>query len=107
VFSRNITDSLETDYYISSIIDARPEISDPQTLHTFQFFTSNYIGSATIQGSLSDGVNPHVWADLSTVQIASTDDTFFSNISGKYNYFRIKHSPNVENQGTFDRILYR
>lgn len=96
------------DYYISSIIDARPQVTTPQSLHTFQLFCTNYTGSVIIQGSLSEGGAPEVWADIQTLAL-TTETVAYQNITGKYNWFRIKHTPNklVTNPGTVDKILYR
>jgi hypothetical protein len=81
-----------SDYYISSIIDARPQVTTPQSLHTFQMFFSNYSGQVVIQGSLSEGGNPEVWADLTTINLVEASARV-QNVTGKYNWFRIKHTP--------------
>jgi hypothetical protein len=95
-------------FYTSSIIDARPEISTPQSLHTFQFnFTNSYNGSMIIQGSLSEGGTPGVWVNLSTDSITNQSSTIYRNITGKYNWFRIQHVPSISNTGTLDKIVYR
>ena len=82
-----------SDYYISSIIDARPQTSTPQSLHTFQFYFTNYTGQVEIQGSLSEGGNPGVWSTLSAYNYSGST-VEYANITGKYNFFRIKHTPN-------------
>jgi hypothetical protein len=91
------------DYYVSGIIDAKPEVSAPNSLHTFQFYFSNYSGSVTIQGSLSEGGNPEVWADVTTLNFENATNDYH-NLTGKYNWFRIKHTPT---SGTVDKVLYR
>jgi len=95
-------------FYISSIVDANPNITTPQSIHTFQFNLTNYTGTLLIQGSISEGGNPQVWADLETIT-ASNDSILYTNISGKYNWFRVKHTPDssVIDPGTVDSILYR
>ena len=94
-------------YYVSSIIDAKPELSAPQTTHTFQFNFKSYTGSVVIQGSLSEGGNPQVWTDLTTFT-TDADNTLYKNVVGKYNWFRIKHTPDtIANTGTVDSVLYR
>jgi len=93
-------------YYFSSIIDARPEISSPQSLHTFQVNLSDYSGDFVIQGSLSEGGNPQVWTDLESFTVVESS-TLYRNITGKYNWFRLKHIPSTTNTGTVDSILYR
>jgi len=95
-------------YFISSIIDAKPETNSPQSLHTFQFNMTNFSGSILIQGSLSEGGNPQTWTNLETL-VADQDSILYQNIVGKYNWFRIKHLPDttLTNYGTVDSILYR
>lgn len=89
-------------FYISSIIDAQHDLTIPQALHTFQFYSTNYSGTVTIQGSLRDDAAPSVWVDLLTFTPSGNLD--YKNIEGKYNWFRIKHNPTA---GTLDKILYR
>ena len=93
-------------YYISSIIDAKPTLGTPQSVHTFQFYTTNYNGTVVIQGSLDDAASPSVWVDLSTTVI-SNSDIKYKNVEGKYNWFRIKHTPDISNTGSVDKVLYR
>lgn len=88
-------------FYHSSIIDANPRLITPNTLHTFQFYATNYTGTIVIQGSLDDGATPNKWVDITTVDL--TLETY-KNITGKWNFFRIKHTPIT---GTLDSILYR
>ena len=77
--------------YISSIVDTKPTFNSAGTLHTFQFYSSNYRGTVTIQGSLDEqGATPHNWVDISTVDLTTQR---YKNITGKYNWFRIKHLP--------------
>jgi hypothetical protein len=94
-------------FFISSIIDARPTINTANSLHTFQFYSNNYSGTVTIQGSLDDqGATPREskWADITTVDLSLEK---YKNVSGKWNWFRIKHIPSTSNTGTLDKILYR
>lgn len=89
-------------FYISSIIDAQAKLTIPQALHTFQFYSTGYSGSITIQGSTRDDAAPSKWVDLLT--FTSTNSLEYKNIEGKYNWFRIKHFPTA---GTLDKVLYR
>ena len=80
-------------FYISSIIDARPTINTANSLHTFQFYHTNYVGSVTIQGSIDEqGATPrdNKWSDVTTVDLTTEQ---YKNVTGKYNWFRIKHVP--------------
>lgn len=85
--------SLLPAWYESAIIDARPKIKNGDALHTFQFYSTRYEGSVTIQGSLDDqGATPR---ESSWVSITPVDLTVesYKNIVGKYSWFRIKHIP--------------
>jgi hypothetical protein len=85
------TGSEDSKFFISSIVDTKPTFNSAGTLHTFQFYSSNYRGTVTIQGSLDEqGATPHKWVDISTVDLTTQR---YKNITGKYNWFRIKHFP--------------
>ena len=85
------TGSEDSKFFISSIVDTKPTFNSAGTLHTFQFYSSNYRGTVTIQGSLDEqGATPHKWVDISTVDLTTQR---YKNITGKYNWFRIKHVP--------------
>lgn len=92
--------------FISGIISAQPQYGTPQSLHTFQIMTTNYQGAIIIQGSQSAGGNPERWTDLETIP-ADQDPIIYQNVVGKFNWFRIKHVPQLLNTGTVDTILYR
>ena len=81
-------------FYTSSIIDAQPNVTTANSLHTFQMYSTNYSGTVTIQGSLDDqGASPYNWIDLLSYE--PQNDIEYKNIEGKYTWFRIKHTPNV------------
>jgi hypothetical protein len=94
-------------WYVSEIIDAAPNTSPAYPIHTFQFYTTNYTGTVEIQASLdAQGATPREtkWATVATVDLLTER---YKNITGKYNWFRIKHIPALNNTGTVDKILYR
>ena len=94
-------------WYESAIIDASPKIKTGDASHTFQFYSTNYTGTVTIQGNLDiQGATPREdkWVNISTVDLTTTK---YKNVVGKYNWFRIKHVPATLNTGTVDKILYR
>ena len=94
-------------FYVSQIIDARPNTSPAYPIHTFQFYTTNYTGTVEIQASLdAQGATPREtkWATVATVDLLTER---YKNVTGKYNWFRIKHIPATNNTGTVDKILYR
>lgn len=93
------------EYYISSIVDANSQLVTANSLHTFQFYINSYEGVITLQGSIDEqGATPANWTDI--VELA-TNENQFVNITGKWNWFRIKHVPSAGNTGTVDKILYR
>lgn len=80
------------DYYVSGIINARPQTTEPQSLHTFQLYCTNYSGQVIIQGSLNDDNDPKNWVNLETLTL-NAQALVYKNVTGKYNWFRIKHTP--------------
>jgi len=94
-------------FYTSEIIDAAPNTSPAYPIHTFQFYTTNYTGTVEIQASLdAQGATPRdtKWATVATVDLLIER---YKNVTGKYNWFRVKHIPATNNTGTVDKILYR
>jgi hypothetical protein len=79
-------------WFESAIIDANSK-STGNTLHTFQFYSTNYTGSVMIQGSVDNqGATPREakWIDIESVDLTTTS---YKNIQGKWNWLRIKHIP--------------
>jgi hypothetical protein len=94
-------------FYTSAIIDAAPNTSPAYPIHTFQFYTTNYTGTVEIQASLdAQGATPREtkWTTVTTVDLLTER---YKNVTGKYNWFRVKHIPATNNTGTVDKILYR
>jgi len=89
-------DNREGEFYISSLIDTNRNIQTAQSLHTFQFYCTNYTGRVEIEGSLDKSASPSEWVTIRTRD--TIDETmFYENIVGKYNWFRIRHS--TDNSG--------
>lgn len=85
--------SLEKPWYESAIIDATPKVKNGDPLHTFQFYSTNYTGTVTIQGSLDNqGATPRQssWVSIDTVDLTTES---YKNITGHWNWLRIKHIP--------------
>jgi len=108
-FSQNYNTTGYEEYFISSIIDAQPNVSKPQSLHTFQFFYKGYTGEVVLEGTLGKGGNPieGSWTTVQTFNITTSNVNEYHNVTGKYNWFRIKHTPDTTNTGTVDKVLYR
>ena len=84
----------ESKFYISSIVDAQPLKTTPQSLHTFQFYCTNYTGDIDIQASIEpQGATPSKWATVESLSVIDQNN-FYINVEGKYSWFRIKHVPN-------------
>jgi len=98
--------SLQTEFYDSGIIDARPQYNTPQTLHTFQFYFTNFSGTLTVQASMSDSSTPSVWTDIETLTYTEATQDYY-NLTGKYNWFRFKYQSDTLTSGKVDKILYR
>lgn len=88
-------------FFTSSMIDARPQTTNPQALHTFQFYFNDFDGSITIQGSLSNSGDPKDWADIPDSAISPGTNRFsptagttvtYKNVVGRYNWFRIRQT---------------
>ncbi len=88
-------------FLLSSIINAQPQLSTPQSLHTFQFYYTNYSGTVVIQGSQSDGGNPQVWVDLDTEEMTNQSTPTYKNIVGKWNWFRVKFGNTLNDTAKF------
>lgn len=105
----NISGQTYQEYHYSSLVDGQPNLTTPNSLHTFQVYYKSYTGEVKIQGSLADGATPTLnsWFDIDTYNITPSNANEFYNVTGKYNWLRIKHTPDENNTGSLDRILYR
>jgi hypothetical protein len=96
-------------YFTSSIIDARPNSTDPQTLHTFQIYFTDFDGKITIQGSMSRGGAPERWVDIGDDAIFPGNNNFqsdansvvYKNVLGKWNWFRIRQTGHTGTSASF------
>lgn len=93
-FKFNIQYDTRDDFYLSGIIDAKSQLVTPQSLHTFQLFFNEYTGRVIIQGSLDQGANPQTWSDVAVLDYIDVEKEYV-NVTGKYNFFRVKHIPNL------------
>ena len=87
--------------FFSSLIDANPFKSVPQTLHTFQLYFTDYKGTVTIEGSIDDqGAQSKNWTPVipeghtsETLVLRNQHTPLYMNIVGRYSWFRIRHVP--------------
>lgn len=96
----------EPNTYISSLIDAQYQTKNSQSLHSFALYMSNYTGTVTLEGSIDAGGDPTIWSTISEIDYIN-ENLLSVNATGKWRWFRIKHTPTQDNQGTLDKILYR
>lgn len=85
-------DGVDPSIYYSSIIDAKPKLSTESTVHTFRFYMTDYDGEVYIQGSQSEGANPHEWRDIVAYEVLASD-LQYATVTGKYNWLRVSHTP--------------
>jgi hypothetical protein len=100
----------EAMFFISSIIDAQSQLTVPQSMHTFQMYFSQYSGAVYIEASIEEqGATPTKWFTVtpdgdqsSLISVTEQSEPIYKNVTGKYNWFRIKHVPsNNGYQATF------
>lgn len=82
----------ETKSYISTLINANPNLTVPQSQHTFQFKMTNYTGDVVIEGSQESSAAPKQWTPIRTISLSEAN-SHYENLEGKFNWFRIKHTP--------------
>ena len=78
--------------FYSSTIPANPELTTPKSVHTFQINMTDYFGNIVIEASLEDSAAPEKWFDVATLDSAGKS-ILYHNIIGKFNWFRVRHSP--------------
>jgi hypothetical protein len=106
-------------YFPSGNLYAYPEFhSNNAALHTIALYMTNYIGTVTIQGTLSNQPDSVDWystiANLSYNNFTGID---YYNFNGIYSYIRVFYTPatapggtindNPAYYGSFDKLLYR
>ncbi len=86
-------------HYLSSIIDTNRNLTNAQSLHTFQFFHNTaFTGKITIEGSIDKTSVPKNWVTIPNTAISGGTNQFttnslsttYRNVIGKYNWFRVK-----------------
>jgi len=85
-------ESVTPSTFFSSIIEANSQLTTPQSIHTFQFNMTRFLGTLTIEASQTNGAAPHVWTPVAVID-ARGNDILYKNIIGKFNWFRVKYTP--------------
>lgn len=79
-------------FFTSSVIDANYQRSTPQSNHTFALYGTGYAGHVEIQASMDEGTASK-WSTIGNVTF-NGEPIKYSNIVGKWRWFRIRHTPN-------------
>lgn len=87
---------------VFTAVDAKPNFNSNAALHTFAFYTTDFAGDITIQGSMDDNMGPFV--DIDTVALDNTPVSYL-NVTGVWSRLRVKQL--TDHTGTLDKILYR
>lgn len=85
------SDAAVGEFYVSDIIDTNRNIQTAQSLHTFQFYCSDFTGRVQIEGSIDNSATPKEWTTVRELDFEN-ETLVYENVTGKYNWFRIKHS---------------
>lgn len=96
--------------FFSSLIDAAPFQSTPQSLHTFQMYFTDYKGTVSIETSIDDqGAQSKNWTPVipegytsETIVLRNQHTPIYMNVVGKYSWFRIKHVPEFGFEAKFN-----
>lgn len=90
---------LNQQFSYSELIYANPETSSSTTVHTFVISQRDYKGVIVIEASNEDGATPGrgKWTDLATLNYPTNTTTI--TVTGKWNWFRIKHIPTIATFG--------
>lgn len=78
--------------FVSSLISGQSMLTNPRSVHTFQFNLSEFYGTISIQGSQSNGASPEIWVTIADIESFGSD-ILYKNIVGKYNWFRVLYTP--------------
>ena len=90
-------------FYISSIISGESLTAGPGDLRTFQFyFSQDYDGTVTIQGSLDGSNDPKNWVTID--EFVPDAANTYENVYGKWQWYRVKYVPIT---GKIDKLIVR
>lgn len=84
----------ELSKFYSSAIPANPQLTTPQSVHTFQINMTDYYGQVAVEASQEDSSNPDGWVDVATLDSAGKN-IMYQTVIGKFNWFRIRHTPSL------------
>lgn len=117
-FNSSYNDSIQKYEHKSGNIYANPEYNGNNALHTLAVYTTNYIGTLYIEGTLdNDPGSTDNYATIATKTYDGTSSVDYINFNGLFTYVRFIHVPGIapgesnnDNPsyfGSLDKILYR
>ena len=107
-FSSSTNPETDVVTYVSSHVDAHPELKRGTKTHTVQYRTTSYDGSLELEATQdTQPSNGTDWISIKTVTLSNQTGTEYFNVDGVYSWFRIKHIPSNSNTGTLDKVLIR
>mgnify|MGYP001206851850 CR=1 FL=1 len=100
-----IEDTQDNTIYNSETITADPAINGNIALHTAAYYTTDAVGTLTVQGTLDAQIGAGTnWADVATTNLTASDTLQYVNFNGVYQHLRFRHQITA---GTIDKILVR
>ena len=94
-------DSRVGEFYVSSLVDTNRNIQTAQSLHTFQFYCTNYTGRIEIEGSLEKNSDPKNWVPAIPPFEVVNAGNLYKNVVGKWNWLRVRHSTDTSGDAKF------
>ena len=117
-FLKTLNPSTGLYYYPSGNIYAYPEYNGNSALHTLAIYMTNFKGTVTVQGTLSNQPDSSNW--YSTITTLTYDGSLgidHYSFNGAYTYIKIIYTPAIKPGdstnddpnffGSFDKVLYR
>lgn len=89
--------------YVTDEFDAKPQFNSNAGLHTFAFYSTDYVGTLAIEGTLEDPAG-NIWVTLDTLDLDNTPITY-RNVTGVWSRLRVKEV--TKTAGTLDNVMYR
>jgi len=88
---------------VTDEFDAKPSFNSNAGLHTFAFYTTDYIGTIELQATMEEESGDN-WVTLETVNL-DNQPISYKNVTGVWSRLRVKETSVTE--GTLDNVLYR
>lgn len=102
-------------YYVSQPLQANVAKNDRSTVHTIQMSTTNFKGTVSAMGTLDYSSNSVNYSPIKfendnyQILFDGSHATWIQgwNFKGSYRWVMITYTPDINNTGTVDKVLYR